>query len=85
MVVPAMEPSDETLAARAASGDDTAFEAIVGRYQARVYRLVCRLTSDTDAPDVLQERSCRSTVTCRRFAASRSLERGCTASRATRR
>jgi RNA polymerase sigma-70 factor (ECF subfamily) len=49
------EPSDETLAARAASGDDTAFEAIVGRYQARVYRLACRLTSDTDAPDILQE------------------------------
>jgi RNA polymerase sigma-70 factor (ECF subfamily) len=27
----------------------------VGRYQARVYRLACRLTSDTDAPDVLQD------------------------------
>jgi RNA polymerase sigma-70 factor (ECF subfamily) len=52
---PTTEPSDEALAARAASGDDTAFEAIVGRYQARVYRLACRLTSDTDAPDVLQE------------------------------
>lgn len=49
------EPSDETLAARAATGDDSAFEAIVGRYQARVFRLVCRLTTDTDAPDVLQE------------------------------
>ncbi|HVG53070.1 MAG TPA: sigma-70 family RNA polymerase sigma factor [Vicinamibacterales bacterium] len=55
MVVPAAEPSDEALAARAAAGDDAAFEAIVGRYQARVYRLACRLTSDTDAPDVLQE------------------------------
>ena len=27
----------------------------MGRYQARVFRLACRLTSDTDAPDVLQE------------------------------
>jgi RNA polymerase sigma-70 factor, ECF subfamily len=46
---------DETLAAQAAAGDASAFEAIVGRYQARVFRLACRLTSDTDAPDVLQE------------------------------
>ena len=46
---------DETLAARAAAGDDSAFEELVGRYQARVFRLACRLTSDTDAPDVLQE------------------------------
>jgi RNA polymerase sigma-70 factor (ECF subfamily) len=55
MLVPTPEPSDEALAARAAAGDDSAFEAIVGRYQARVFRLACRLTSDTDAPDVLQE------------------------------
>jgi RNA polymerase sigma-70 factor (ECF subfamily) len=54
-VVPIEDPSDETLAARAAVGDDIAFEAIVERYQARVFRLACRLTSDTDAPDVLQE------------------------------
>jgi len=54
-IVPTAEPSDEALAARAAAGDDAAFEAIVGRYQARVFRLACRLTSDTDAPDVLQE------------------------------
>lgn len=55
MAVPAAESSDETLAARAAAGDTSAFEAIVDRYQARVFRLACRLTSDTDAPDVLQE------------------------------
>jgi RNA polymerase sigma-70 factor (ECF subfamily) len=55
MIVPVADPSDETLAARAAAGDDSAFETIVGRYQARVFRLACRLTSDTDAPDVLQE------------------------------
>lgn len=53
--VPAAEPSDETLAAHAAAGDDSAFETLVQRYQARVFRLACRLTSDTDAPDVLQE------------------------------
>jgi RNA polymerase sigma-70 factor (ECF subfamily) len=55
MSLPEVEASDETLAARAAVGDDSAFEAIVMRYQARVFRLACRLTSDTDAPDVLQE------------------------------
>src|SRR5262245_49030336 len=55
MSVPTAEPSDETLAAQAAAGDDSAFEGLVERYQARVYRLACRLTSDTDAPDVLQE------------------------------
>jgi RNA polymerase sigma-70 factor (ECF subfamily) len=55
MVVPAAEPTDEALAARAADGDDTAFELIVERYESRIFRLACRLTSDTDAPDVLQE------------------------------
>ena len=54
-MVPTEEPSDETLVARAAAGDDFAFETIVTRYQARVFRLACRLTSETDAPDVLQE------------------------------
>lgn len=55
MVVDPVEPTDETLAAQAAAGNDQAFEALVTRYQARVYRLACRLTSETDAPDVLQE------------------------------
>jgi RNA polymerase sigma-70 factor, ECF subfamily len=55
MVAPTAEPSDEALAARAAAGDDSAFETLVGRYQARIYRLACRLTSETAAPDVLQE------------------------------
>jgi RNA polymerase sigma-70 factor (ECF subfamily) len=55
MVDPAPELTDETLAARAAAGDDHAFETIVGRYQGRVFRLAGRLTSDSDAPDVLQE------------------------------
>src|SRR4030095_7712799 len=54
-VVSAQEPSDEALASRAAGGDDHAFETIVRRYQARVYRLAGRLTSETDAPDVLQD------------------------------
>ena len=55
VVVPAVEPNDETLVARAAAGDDSAFEALVRRYQARVFRLACRLTSDSEAPDVLQD------------------------------
>lgn len=49
------EASDETLAADAAAGDESAFEALVKRYQQRVYRLACRLTSETEAPDLLQE------------------------------
>ena len=54
MVVPTADSSDETLAARAAAGDDRAFEEIVARYERRVFRVACRLTSETDAPDVLQ-------------------------------
>jgi RNA polymerase sigma-70 factor, ECF subfamily len=56
MAVPGVETSDETLAARAASGDDPAFEALVIRYQARVFRLARRLTgNDGDAQDALQD------------------------------
>jgi RNA polymerase sigma-70 factor, ECF subfamily len=55
MIVGAVDPSDEVLAARAAAGDDPAFEALVVRYQRRVFRLACRLTNETDAPDVVQE------------------------------
>jgi RNA polymerase sigma-70 factor (ECF subfamily) len=56
MGVPAADTSDEELAARAAAGDEPAFEALVERYQARVYRLACRLTgSESEAPDVLQD------------------------------
>jgi RNA polymerase sigma-70 factor (ECF subfamily) len=55
MVRPASELDDESLAARAMDGDDRAFEELVTRYEGRVFRLACRLTSDTDAPDVLQE------------------------------
>ena len=55
MIVPEPDSSDEALAARAAAGDDTAFEMLVTRYQSRVFRLACRMTSEADAPDVLQE------------------------------
>jgi RNA polymerase sigma-70 factor (ECF subfamily) len=48
--------SDETLAVRAAAGDQAAFETLVSRHQARVYGLARRLTrSEADAQDVLQE------------------------------
>jgi RNA polymerase sigma-70 factor (ECF subfamily) len=47
--------TDEALAADAAAGDASAFEALVIRYRSRLYRLACRLTSETDAPDVLQD------------------------------
>lgn len=53
---PPLEPGDEALAQRAAEGDESAFEALVTRFQERVYRLARRLTgSEGDAEDVLQE------------------------------
>ena len=55
MTAPALEESDEVLVALAAAGDKSAFETIVARYEGRVYRLACRLTSETDAPDILQD------------------------------
>jgi len=55
-VTPVAALADEELAARAAAGDAGAFEALVGRHEARVYRLAYRLTgSDADARDVLQD------------------------------
>jgi RNA polymerase sigma-70 factor (ECF subfamily) len=56
MDVPGPEPSDETLAARAAAGDESAFEALMVRYQARAYRLAWRLVgAEGDAQDAVQE------------------------------
>src|SRR5574341_760984 len=56
MPVPGEEATDEALAARAVAGDEPAFEDLVRRYQARVYRLAARLTgNDGDAQDALQE------------------------------
>jgi RNA polymerase sigma-70 factor, ECF subfamily len=55
MTIGAAESNDEALAALAAAGDDAAFEVLVVRHQHRVFRLACRLTSETDAPDVVQE------------------------------
>ncbi|MBI2213526.1 MAG: sigma-70 family RNA polymerase sigma factor [Acidobacteria bacterium] len=55
MVVPGADQSDEALAALAASGDGRAFELLMERYQSRIYRLACRMTSETEAPDVLQD------------------------------
>jgi RNA polymerase sigma-70 factor (ECF subfamily) len=55
-VTPVAAIADEELAARAATGDAGAFEVLVGRHEARVYRLAYRLTgSDADARDVLQD------------------------------
>ena len=49
------QATDEALASRAALGDNHAFDEITTRYQARVYRLACRLVDQNDAPDVVQE------------------------------
>jgi RNA polymerase sigma-70 factor (ECF subfamily) len=47
---------DETLARRAGAGDESAFEALVTRFQGRVYRLARRLSaSNSDAQDVMQD------------------------------
>src|SRR5918996_1514425 len=54
MVVPE-KATDEALASRATLGDNHAFDEIAIRYQARVYRLACRLVGHDDAPDVVQE------------------------------
>lgn len=56
MGAPAAVDDDEALAGRAAAGEERAFEELVSRYQARVFRLACRLTADDgEAKDVLQE------------------------------
>src|SRR3954469_13817596 len=56
MSVPGAETTDEALSARAAAGDEHAFEDLVTRYQARVFRMARRLTGDDgDAQDALQE------------------------------
>lgn len=47
---------DATLVARAREGDLYAFEALVRRYQPRMYRLALRMTgSSGDAEDIVQE------------------------------
>jgi RNA polymerase sigma-70 factor (ECF subfamily) len=47
---------DETLVARARDGDTRAFEALVRRYQAPIYRLAVRMLNDAgEAEDVTQE------------------------------
>jgi RNA polymerase sigma-70 factor, ECF subfamily len=46
---------DDALAARAMRGDHTAFDTLVLRYQARVYRLASRMVGLNDAADVVQE------------------------------
>jgi RNA polymerase sigma-70 factor (ECF subfamily) len=57
MAAPAAgDTSDEDLAARAAAGEEPAFEALLSRYEGRVFRLAFRLTGhEGDAQDVLQE------------------------------
>ena len=54
MVVPE-EATDEALVSRAVLGDNQAFDQLAIRYQARVYRLACRLVGSDDAPDVVQD------------------------------
>ncbi|MBX3024219.1 sigma-70 family RNA polymerase sigma factor [bacterium] len=50
------EATDEALLAAARRGDRPALEALLGRYQARIYRYGLRMCGDAeDAKDVLQE------------------------------
>lgn len=52
----AMEPELELLLQRCRQGDEIAWEALVRRFQARVYALVCHyIRSREDARDVAQE------------------------------
>ena len=51
-----MEPSDEVLCRRVAERDERAFEALVGRHQARAYRVAWSILGDADeAKDLSQE------------------------------
>lgn len=49
------EITDDTLVARAQSGDSTAFDLLVRKYQHKVVQLVARYVSDADALDVAQD------------------------------
>ena len=56
MLADERDDTDEVLAARAAAGEASAFEALVTRYQTRVFGLACRLTgNENDAADVMQD------------------------------
>src|SRR6187401_3797572 len=47
---------EASLVDRARGGDDSAFEALVGQYQRKIYRLARNITqNDEDAEDVLQD------------------------------
>jgi RNA polymerase sigma-70 factor (ECF subfamily) len=49
-------PEDACLVERLQSGEEAAYEQLVGRFQQPVYSLVCRLINDTgDASDVVQD------------------------------
>ncbi len=51
-----LKPSDSELVERVKAGDEAAFEALLERYQDRVYRLARGLTRDPrDAEEVVQE------------------------------
>jgi DNA-directed RNA polymerase specialized sigma24 family protein len=79
MTVPG-EATDEALVLRAALGDNDAFDEIAIRYQARVYRLACRLVGCDDAPDVVQEGFLSVYRTSPRSGTSRGSARGSSAS-----
>lgn len=60
--------SDETLCRRIAARDDTAFDVLVTRYQARAYRLAWSLLRDAeDARDASQEAFIRVWAAAERF------------------
>jgi len=53
---PGAEPSDEALCARVAKEDEAAFDMLVGRYQARAYRVAWSILRHVeDARDLSQE------------------------------
>ena len=53
---PVVEISDEVLVERARAKDEAAFEALVGRYEDKLYRLAMRFVrNETDAQEILQD------------------------------
>jgi RNA polymerase sigma-70 factor (ECF subfamily) len=64
---PTLEPPDDVLVRRARGGDLAAFETLVERHRATVFRVAARLVGDHDAEDVTQDAFLRAYHRLRHF------------------
>lgn len=68
---------DSVLVARAKDGDTYAFDALVQRYQRRIYALAYHMTSShEDADDIVQDTFTKAYRSLRRFQGNRHFTRG---------